>query len=63
MRTPEPRRHTQAIMSNDALKLLAIVAAIVAAVAISNFLFDFYQWNRTQSCATAGGRNCGLYSR
>lgn len=50
-------------MSNDALKILAILAAVAAAIAISDFLFDFYQWNRTQNCATAGGRNCGLYSR
>lgn len=43
----------------DRLKYLAILAAILAAIALSQFLFDFYQWNRSQSCATGGGRNCG----
>jgi hypothetical protein len=41
------------------MKYLAIIAAIAAAVALSQFLFDFYQWDRTQTCAMAGGRNCG----
>ena len=41
------------------MKYLAIVVAIVAAVVLSQFLFDFYDWNKTQSCATTGGRNCG----
>ena len=50
-------------MTPDRLKILAIVAFIAAAILISNFLFDFYQWNREQTCATAGGRNCGLYRR
>ncbi|HXQ51159.1 MAG TPA: hypothetical protein VN802_08710 [Stellaceae bacterium] len=40
-------------------QLLLIVAAIVVAVLLSQLLFDFYEWNREQSCATAGGRNCG----
>jgi hypothetical protein len=48
-------------MSNDGIKVLAILAAIVAAVLLSNFLVDFYDWNRTQTCASAGGRNCGAY--
>lgn len=38
---------------------LAIVAAIVAAIVLSQLLFDFHDWNRQQSCATGGGRNCG----
>jgi len=29
------------------------------AVLLSQFLFTFYEWNREQSCATTGGRNCG----
>jgi hypothetical protein len=41
------------------MKYLAIVAAIVAAIALSQLLFDFYDWNRTQSCLSVGGRNCG----
>lgn len=44
-------------------KYLAVIAAIVAALVISNFMVDFYQWNRMQSCASNGGRNCGQYSR
>jgi hypothetical protein len=48
-------------MSNDAVKVLAIVAAIVAVLLISNFMVDFYDWNKTQDCATSGGRNCGIY--
>ncbi len=39
-------------------QLLLIAAAIVTAVLLTEFLFSFYDWNRTQSCATAGGRNC-----
>lgn len=40
-------------------QLLLIAAAIVTAVLLAEFLFAFYDWNRTQACATAGGRNCG----
>jgi len=39
-------------------QLLLIVVAIAAAVLLTEFLFSFYDWNRTQACATAGGRNC-----
>jgi hypothetical protein len=42
------------------MKYLAIIAAIVAAIVLSQFLFEFHQWNRSQSCATGGGRNCGV---
>jgi hypothetical protein len=42
-----------------AMKYLAIVAAIGAAILLSQLLFNFYDWNKTQSCASAGGRNCG----
>jgi hypothetical protein len=38
---------------------LAIIVAIIAAVALSQLMFEFYQWDRQQSCATGGGRNCG----
>lgn len=41
------------------MKYLAIIAAIGAALLLSQFLFDFYNWNQTQSCAASGGRNCG----
>jgi hypothetical protein len=40
-------------------QLLLIVAAIVVAFVLTEFLFSFYDWNRMQACATAGGRNCG----
>jgi hypothetical protein len=39
-------------------QILLIVAAIAAAIVLTEFLFTFYDWNRTQACATAGGRNC-----
>jgi hypothetical protein len=41
------------------MKYLAIIAAIIAAIVLSQFLFDFYDWNKTQSCLSTGGRNCG----
>ncbi|HLJ64230.1 MAG TPA: hypothetical protein VKT70_09000 [Stellaceae bacterium] len=41
------------------MKIVAIIAAIVAVLALSQFMFAFYDWNRSQSCATSGGRNCG----
>jgi hypothetical protein len=42
----------------DKYKFLAIVAFVVAAILGSQLLFNFYEWNRMQTCATAGGRNC-----
>jgi hypothetical protein len=42
-----------------AMKYLAIIGAIVAAIVLSQLLFDFYQWNQQQSCASSGRRNCG----
>jgi hypothetical protein len=47
----------------DRLKLLAILAAVAAAFLCYELLIQFYVWNRTQSCATSGGRNCGMYGR
>jgi hypothetical protein len=41
------------------MKYLAIIGAIVAAIVLSQLLFEFYEWNQEQSCATTGGRNCG----
>jgi hypothetical protein len=46
-------------MGSDGFKYLAIIALIVAALAGSQLLFKFHEWDRMQSCATAGGRNCG----
>ncbi|HTC19157.1 MAG TPA: hypothetical protein VK690_08585 [Stellaceae bacterium] len=39
--------------------LLAIIAVIIAVIVLSQLLYDFYDWNQQQSCATGGGRNCG----
>lgn len=41
------------------MKYIAIIAAIIAAIVLSQLLFDFYDWNKTQTCASGGGRNCG----
>ena len=41
------------------MKYLAIVGAIIAAIVLSQLVFDFYQWNQQQSCASSGRRNCG----
>jgi len=38
--------------------LIAIVAAVIAVIVLSQLLFEFYDWNRQQACATGGGRNC-----
>jgi hypothetical protein len=40
------------------MRYLAIIAAIGAAILLSQLLFDFYDWNKEQSCASTGGRNC-----
>jgi hypothetical protein len=40
-------------------QILIVLAAVIAAVLLSQLLFAFYDWNREQACATAGGRNCG----
>jgi hypothetical protein len=50
-------------MTPDRLKLLAIVAAIVAAFLGYEVMIQFHDWNRLQTCVTAGGRNCGIYAR
>jgi hypothetical protein len=48
-------------MTPDRLKWLAILAAVVAVFLCYELLIAFYDWNKTQSCATFGGRNCGIY--
>jgi len=45
------------------MKYLAILALIAAAFAGSWFLMKMYDWNQEQTCASAGGRNCGGYRR
>lgn len=39
-------------------QILLVAAAVIAAVVLTQLLFEFYEWNRLQECATAGGRNC-----
>ncbi len=54
-------------MTPDRRKALAIVTAIIAGIVAAflsyELLIEFHDWNRLQSCATAGGRNCDGYSR
>ena len=50
-------------MTPDRLKLVAILAAIAAVFLCYELLVQFHDWNRLQSCATSGGRNCGAYGR
>jgi hypothetical protein len=45
-------------MSPDRLKLLALVAAILAAFGGYELLMAFHDWNRLQGCVTAGRRAC-----
>jgi hypothetical protein len=42
------------------MRYLAVLLAIVAAIALSQLLVQFHDWNRQQACVTAGGRNCGV---
>lgn len=39
-------------------QLLVVLAAVAAAILLSQLLFQFHSWDREQACATAGGRNC-----
>jgi hypothetical protein len=45
-------------MTPDRLKFIAIRAAIAAIFLCYELLVQFDDWNRMQSCATTGGRNC-----
>jgi hypothetical protein len=45
-------------MTPDRLKFLAILAAILAVFLCYEFLVQFHDWNRLQTCASAGLRNC-----
>lgn len=46
-------------MTPDRLKFMAILAAIVAVFLCYELLVKFDDWNRLQTCASSGGRNCG----
>jgi hypothetical protein len=41
--------------------IASLLAAIVAIVLLTRFMWAFSDWNKEQACATAGGRNCGHY--
>jgi hypothetical protein len=40
-------------------RYLLIIIAILTTVALSELLFEFYDWNKQQDCLAAGGRRCG----
>ena len=58
MRRGEGTRIIGAPMTPDRLKLMAILAALVAVFLCYEVLVKFDDWNRLQSCATTGRRNC-----
>jgi len=39
-------------------QILLILAAIAVAILLSQFLFQFYEWDQEQACASSGSRNC-----
>jgi hypothetical protein len=41
--------------------IAAILAALVAVVLVTRFMWAFSDWNKEQACATAGGRHCQQY--
>jgi len=45
-------------MTPDRLKIIAILATLVAVFLGYELLVQFDDWNRMQSCASVGGRNC-----
>jgi hypothetical protein len=42
--------------------IASILAALVAVVLLTRFMWAFSDWNKEQACATGGGRNCAHYS-
>jgi hypothetical protein len=38
---------------------IVLVLAVIAVILLGEFVFQFADWNKTQTCATSGGRNCG----
>jgi hypothetical protein len=42
--------------------IASLLAALVAVVLLTRFMWAFSDWNKEQACATAGGRNCAHYS-
>jgi hypothetical protein len=42
----------------DRYKYVAIIAFIAAALGGAELMIKFHDWNRLQTCATAGGRDC-----
>jgi hypothetical protein len=41
--------------------IASLLAALVAVVLLTRFMWAFSDWNKEQACATAGGRNCAHY--
>jgi hypothetical protein len=39
---------------------VVLLIVIIAVVLLGEFVFQFADWNKTQACATTGGRNCGV---
>jgi hypothetical protein len=37
---------------------IVLILAIIAVVLLGEFVMEFADWNKTQACATSGGRNC-----
>ena len=40
-------------------RYVLIIVAILSVLALSELLFEFYDWNKQQECLGAGGRRCG----
>lgn len=41
--------------------IAVLLAALVAVVLLTRFMWAFADWNKEQACATSGGRNCAHY--
>jgi hypothetical protein len=42
--------------------IATLLAALVAVVLLTRFMWAFQDWNKEQACATGGGRNCAPIS-
>jgi hypothetical protein len=38
---------------------IVLILVIIAVILLGEFVAEFSDWNKTQACATSGGRNCG----
>ncbi len=46
--------HDHAPRGRPMKQLLLVAAAVIAAVVLTQLLFEFYEWNKLQECAAAG---------